>query len=284
MRLRYLLIIALLGAGAGERLWSQSIKGVKGKADTFWSRSQKFGFGFRLGPNVTIATITDKFDKPEFGTLPKSGYSIAGVMTMPLKEDYFFYTEMGYMKSGRIMKILDVDWKSDFTYNFITSSMGLTKAINIRWLKDIPGEIFLSVGPNINYMMSGKGNLLTQGNTSSFDLEFNNYDSGQWGDFSRNFVNKPNRFLFGIDLGIGGEAPLSAKQKLYAEFRFTWGHTNLGTRETTNKLEIVNYKDTMFCSLKTFSLNLIYTYEYDRRKSKQGKSTEKRSSGKYRRR
>lgn len=274
-------MLALLSSNPAE---GQSINGVKGKADTYWSRSQKIGFGLRAGPNVTLATITDKAAKPLFGTLPKSGFSIAGVMTMPLKENYSFYSELGYLRSGRIMKIIEMDWQSDFTYNFITTSMGLRRAVNIRLRDNLKGEIFLSVGPNINYLMGGKGKLITPGNDMDFDLEFNNYDEAQWGDFTRNFINDPNRFLFGIDMGIGGEAPLSDRQKLFAEFRFTWGHTNLGTRETVNKLEVLNYDDTLLCNLKTFSFNLIYTYTYDRRQSKQGKSTIRQPNRKPRRR
>lgn len=277
-----LLILACV-AGA-PKTFGQSIKGVKGKADTYWSKSQKIGFGFRIGPTTTVATVTDKFAKPLFSTLPKSGFVVAGVMTMPLKENYSFYSDLGYQRSGRIMKILDMGWQSDFTYHFLTTSMGLRREVDIRLNDNLKGQVYLHVGPNITYLMGGKGKLITQGQNLDFDLEFNNYDSGQWGDFSRNFINKPNRFLFGIDLGIGGEAPLSAKQKLFAEFRFTWGHTNLGSRESTNKLEILNYEDTLLCNLKTFSFNLIYTYTYDRRQSKQGKSTMRQSNRKPRRR
>lgn len=270
---------------------AQTRNGVKGKSDTYWSRSQKFGFGLRAGPTLTFATVTDRFEKPKFGTLPKSGFTLAGVMTMPLKEDYTFYTEAGYLRSGRIMKILEMGWQSDFTYHFLTTSMGLTRAVNIRLREDLQGELFLSVGPNITYLMGGSGKLITgsQGGTTNFNLDIHNrvatrQDSQRWGDFRNNYIYNPNRFLFGMDFSIGGEAPLGAKQKLFAEFRFTWGHTNLGTRETSNKLEIVNYDDTMFVNLKTVSFNLIYTYDYDRRKSMQGRSTESRTKNSKKRR
>ena len=284
-------LITLVFTAGALSTEAQTRNGIKGKSDTYWSRSQKFGFGLRAGPTLTFATVTDKFDKPKFGTLPKAGFTVAGVMTMPLREGYSFYTEAGYLKSGRIMKILETGWQSNFTYHFLTSSMGLTRGVNIRLREDLQGEFFFSIGPNITYMMGGSGKLITgsQGGTSEFDLKIKNRvatreDSQRWGDFRYNYIFNPNRFLFGLDMSIGGEAPLSAKQKLFAEFRFTWGHTNLGTRETSNKLEIVNYDDTMFVNLKTVSFNLIYTYDYDRRKSKQGKSTESRSSKNKKRR
>ena len=247
----------------------------KSKKQSYWSNSQKYDLGFRIGPNVTFQSVTDRERKDDFGSLPHPGYHFAGFVSFPLPANFSFFSEAGYMRGGRKMKIQDVQWQTDFTYHFLTGSMGLRKALNVNFAEGIEGEFFVNVGPNISYLMGGKGRISVPdgGPGTEFKIEFNNYDSADWGDFYRYFINKPNRVLFGLDLGIGAEAPITSKQKIFAEFRFTWGHTNLGTLQTENRLNILNFDDTMMVNLKTISFDLLYTFGFDRRQSKQGKST-----------
>lgn len=254
--------------------------GQKLKKDTYWSNTQKYGLGFKIGPTITIASVTNKPDKEILSTLPKIGFSASSQLTMPLKVGYTFAAELGYQRGGRKMKITESGWVVDYDYNFITTAMALRKTIPIALREDLKGEIYLGIGPNVSWLMGpGKGKIMTpNGGESKFDVEFNNYNPQAWGDFSKYFVNDPNRFLFGMDVSIGGDAPLNLKQKLYGEVRFTWGHTNLGTKETDTHLNILNFEDSMFVNLKTISFNLIYTYGFETRRNKQGKSTLKRKN------
>ncbi|MFM9075536.1 MAG: hypothetical protein ACKORJ_08245, partial [Bacteroidota bacterium] len=108
------------------------------------------------------------------------------------------------------------------------------------------------------------------------------WDETANGDLTTYFINKPNRFLFGLDLGLGTDIPVTRNQTIYAEVRMNWGHTNLGTGETTSRFNLLNFEDTMRVSLKTISLTGIYTFTYETRRSKQGKSTLKSPTRKRR--
>ena len=247
----------------------------KMKKDTYWSNTQKYGLGFKVGPTITIGSITNKADKELLSTLPKIGFNLSSELTMPLKGSYTFAAELGYQRGGRKMKITESGWVVDYDYNFITSAMALRKTIPIALREDLKGEIYFGVGPNVSWFIGpGRGKILTpNGGVSKFKIEYNNYDPDAWGDFTKYFVNDPNRLLFGLDLSIGGDAPLNLKQKLYGEVRFTWGHTNLGSNQTDTHLNILNFEDTMFVNLKTISFNLIYTYGFETRRNKKGGST-----------
>ena len=262
--------LLLFNATAG---WSQADKKIK--KDTYWSNTQKYSFGFRMGPTVTIGSITNKEDREILSTLPKTGFTASGILTMPLQKDFSFAAEVGYQRGGRKMKINESDWITDFDYNFLTSAMALRKTIGLNLREDLKGEIYFGVGPSVSWFIGpGDGKIITpNGGVSEFTTEYNNYDPNAWGDFNRYFVNDPNRLLFGLDLSLGGDAPINMKQKLYGEVRFTWGHTNLGTRQTDTHLNILNFEDTMFVNLKTISFSLIYTYGFETRRNKQGKST-----------
>ena len=250
----------------------------KMKKDTYWSNTQKYGLGFRIGPTITIGSINNKADKEILSTLPKFGFNLSSQLTMPLKGSYTFAAELGYQRGGRKMKITESDWVVDYDYNFITSAMALRKTIQIALREDLKGEIYFGVGPNVSWFIGpGRGKIITpNGGESKFKIEYNNYDPDAWGDFSRYFVNDPNRLLFGLDLSIGGDAPVNLKQKLYGEVRFTWGHTNLGTKQTDTHLNILNFEDTMFVNLKTISFSLIYTYGFETRRNNKGGSTLKK--------
>lgn len=247
------------------------------KKDTYWSNTQKFGVGFKIGPTVTIGSITNKPDKERLTALPKIGFNVSTELTMPLKGGFVFASEFGYQKGGRKMNIMESGWTVDYDYNFLTAAMALRKSMQIALREDLKGEIYFGVGPNISWFMGpGKGAINTpNGGYSPFTIEYNNFNPNVWGDFTRYFINDPNRFLFGLDLSIGGDAPLNLKQKLYGEVRFTWGHTNLGTRQTDTHLNILNFEDTMLMNLKTLSFNVIYTYGFETRKSKEGKTSKR---------
>lgn len=253
--------------------WSQANKKIK--KDTFWSNTQKYSFGFRLGPTLSVGSITNKADREILSTLPKVGFAASGILTMPLEKDFSFAAELGYQRGGRKMKINESGWITDFDYNFLTTSMALRKTIGINLREDLKGEVYFGIGPSVSrFMGPGKGKITTpNGGVSEFKIEYNNYDSVAWGDFSRYFVNAPNRSLFGMDFILGGDAPINMKQKLYGEVRFTWGHTNLGSNQTETRLNILNFEDTMFVNLKTISFSLIYTYGFETRSNKKGKST-----------
>ena len=259
------------------------------KKETFWGKTQKYGFGVRVGPSLTIPTITDKPQKGDFTAWPRAGYHIGGVVTMPLKLEYTFIAELGYDRLGRKWKAAETGWFYNYHYDLITASMALRRSINDIFKKELTEDVFFSIGPTVSFLVAGGGNLTTpNGAVTNFKMKMTDQDPVTWdktanGDLGTYFINKPNRILFGLDLGLGTDIPVTRNQTIYAEVRFNWGHTNLGTRETTNRFNLLNFEDTNQVNLKTISLTGIYTFTYETRRSRQGKSTLKSPSVKRRR-
>ncbi|MFM8348584.1 MAG: outer membrane beta-barrel protein [Bacteroidota bacterium] len=259
------------------------------KKETFWGKTQKYGFGLRAGPSISIPTITDFGQKDDFEPLPRTGYHIGGVVTMPLKLEYTFIAELGYDRVGRKWRSNETDWVYNYHYNLITASMALRRSVNDIFKKTLTEDLYFSIGPSVSYLAGGGGQLTTPNDaTTSFRMKLTDQNPVMWdetanGDLSTYFINKPNRFLFGLDLGLGTDIPVTRNQTIYAEVRMNWGHTNLGTGETTSRFNLLNFEDTMRVSLKTISLTGIYTFTYETRRSKQGKSTLKSPTRKRRR-
>lgn len=59
-----------------EHATAQANKKIK--KETFWGKTQKYGFGLRAGPSISIPTITDFGQKDDFSPLPKPDITSAG--------------------------------------------------------------------------------------------------------------------------------------------------------------------------------------------------------------
>jgi hypothetical protein len=232
--------------------------------------SQPFSVGVKAGPNLTIATYEDRDLQKKYKPTPVTGFFVGGFIKFPLKKDYSFASEFAYKVAGRKTHFNE-NWVNRATYQFIDLSMALRRSFQINLGKNIPAHYFFSVGPNIDYWLKGDGRVsVNPGGSSKYDVIFNKPPDA---NFFRNYYNDVNRWLFGIDLGIGGDAPLLRHQRIFAEVRFTWGHTYMGRKTSSSYMEIVGFDDNLRASFKTLSFVLTYALDLDLHDTKKGKST-----------
>ena len=243
--------------------------------------SQPFSIGVKAGPNVTLVTYEDRDLQKYFSPAPVPGYFVGGFIKFPLKKDYAFTAEFAYTKKGRKTNFNN-NWTNKANYHFVDASMALRRSFQVRLGKNIPAHYFFSVGPNIEYWLSGAGKVsVNPGGESKYEVVFNGTPDA---NFFRNYYNNVNRWLFGIDLGIGGDAPLMRHQRIFAEVRFTWGHTYMGRNGSSSYMEILNFEDNIRASFKTLSVVLTYALDLDLRNAKKGKSTKDKEVKRGRRR
>jgi len=231
---------------------------------------QNFSAGFKMGPSITWAMFGDKEAKDDFSSSPKLGYLIDGVIEFPLKNKYSFITEGGFKQAGRKIKFNDGTWQNNATYRFVDLSMALRKSFNVRIKKNVSTRCFVNAGPNINYWLSGNGNVKTTALGNKYDVIFNQTPDA---NFHHNYMNDVNRWLFAMDLGIGTDANITKTQRLLIELRFGYGHTYIGKKTGTSKLDILGFEDNIKANFKTLTLTGCYVFDFDLRKSKFGKST-----------
>ena len=242
-----------------------------------WSVSitygQNFSMGLKLGPSVTWSAFADKEAKQNFNSEPKVGYIIDGIISFPLKKNYSFFSEFGFKQSGRKIKFNDDTWENNANYRFIDLSMALRKSFNVRIKKDVSTRCFFNAGPNINYWLDGKGKIKTQALSSAYEVIFNQEPNA---NFRHNYMNDVNRWLFGIDLGVGTDANITKTQRLLFELRFTYGHTYLGKKTGSSTIDLLGFQDNIKSNFKTLTFTACYFFDFDMRKSKFGKSTKDR--------
>lgn len=239
--------------------------------------AQKYSIGIRAGGTLNWASFRDKDQKDTFSVKPSTGFTVGALIGFPLKNNYSVIIEGGFSQKSRVIKENTL-LENHSTYRFVDGSLLLRKAYKFQLGENIPADWFFNIGPEVGYWLSGKGYFTAGGPHYPYQIEF---DRTPDGDLKYLYYNSANRWFFGLVVGVGMKAPLKNKTAISAELRFTSGHTNLGsnkyqypTREWYASL--LNYNDTMRMNLKTISLSVAYTYDFDKVEARKGKSTVKK--------
>ena len=247
--------------------------------------AQKYTVGFRVGGTLNWASFRDKDQKDTFAVRPSKGFTIGALVGFPLKNNYSVIIEGGFSQKSRTIK--DDLLQNRSTYQFVDGSLLLRKSYKVGLGKDIPGEWFVNIGPEVSYWLSGKGYFTSVekgGPKYPYQIKFDKVPDGNLNSLYYNGVNK---MFFGIVLGVGLKAPLKNNNFITTELRFVSGHTNFGQ----NKYQypprewysaILNFNDTLRMNMKLISLSVAYTFDFDKVESLKGRSTLKKKLKKSR--
>jgi Inosine-uridine nucleoside N-ribohydrolase len=228
---------------------------------------QKFSIGIKAGPSVTLGVYPESEQRDRFTAQPKFGYGGAFFINFPLsRTNYTFLAEAGYAVRGRKAKLYEGGFINSQTFQFAEMSMALRRSFNLKIVESIPSKWFINIGPNIQYWVSGKGKFVE----TKYDIKFNEPPDG---NLYINYLTNPNRWLFGIDVGFGADAPINNRQRVRVEIRGTFGQTYLGKKESNSSYATLAWEDTLKTNLKTISITGAYTLDFDMRAMKMGKST-----------
>ena len=234
--------------------------------------AQKFTIGAKAGPLMGWANFGDKDDKEQFTHKPVFGYYGAGIVIFPLKNNYSLQTEFGFSQQGRKITFYEGTWVTKATYYFLDGSMALRRSFKVNFGPNIPAEWFVDIGPRINYWLGGHGNVNAGGSYDYTILFAKMPDEPVSPDFNKMYIVDENRWLFGIDIGVGFKAPLKNKSSILTELRFTSGHTYYGTPYSASN-RTLGFTDNLRSNQKTISLTVAYLLDIDMRLRRTGKST-----------
>lgn len=237
-------------------------------------KAQSFSLGVKAGPLVSRSVIADKYDRDFFSQRTKLGFMAAGLIIFPMKDNYSFETEAGVSQRGRKILSNDDTWTNNATYYFADASMMLRKSFPFYLRKNVPSKWFVNVGPNVSYWYSGKGEIGINSFTK-YEVVFGpmpEQPPGTGPDFDKMYLDNVNRWLFGINFGVGFVAPLKRSQKLLTELRFTSGHTFYGETNSAS-MRALGFSDNMRANEKYLSLTAAYIFDFNLQEGRKGKST-----------
>jgi hypothetical protein len=233
------------------------------------SSAQKFSLGVRAGASRTWSVFGDREDRSEFYHNGVNGFSGGGFIQFPLKKDYSCQIEAGYSHRGRKISAKDDSIPNQAVYRFADAALILRKSFNLHFIKNVPSKFYAGLGPQVSYWLSGKG-LLNDDERFAYTLVFNKPYSNEFD--AKMYLNDVNRWLFGINLCLGFEAPVKSTQRIAGEIRFTSGHTFYGAKNSANYFAL-GFKDNLRSNEKTLAFLMTYTFDFDLQRAKTGKST-----------
>lgn len=244
--------------------------------------AQKFSLGVKGGASLTWPGFGDKEAKDVFNRKLKPGYHAGFIIGFPLKDNYNLILEGGASRKGRIITFNESpEWENNMSMYMTDMSMLLRRSFRFMLRKDTPAEGFINIGPEINYWLNSSGYVrATDGPKYKYDVVFGedaNPDVG--GDYTLS-LQRVNRWLFSLGVGVGLKAPLGNNRFITTELRFLSGHTYLGKSDSAWMERFIwgdgGMQDTMKTNLKTVSLNVAYTVDIDLKEKRKGKSTIKK--------
>jgi len=257
---------------------------------THLTYAQKFAVGIKAGATLSKGSFGDKDDNDDFTNSWAPGYFGAGLINLRLKNSFSFQTEAGYSIRGRKIEFNEDTWHNVANYHFLDASMLLRKSYPLKWSRNAKGNWFFNVGPKISYWLNGKGAVATGGTyvdpvdgltkistADSYDyrVKFEKEpEEPDAPDFDTMYLSDVNRWLFGLDVGIGVNAPTKALQRFIVELRYTTGQTFYGGKNGAFN-RTLGFKDNLRANEKIFSLSIDYTINRVYKEGQKGKSTKK---------
>jgi hypothetical protein len=239
------------------------------------SYGQKFTVGLKLGGNTNWAAYGDKESKDTFDTKTFYGYSAGFQIGFPLKNDYNLMLEGAYSKRGRKVGFQSdgAQWIHTIDRQMIEASMLLRKSFKFQLYRNVPGEWFINIGPDIGYWFAGNGRLQTNDNEPfEYTVKWN---EPQTDNFYYMYYNGVNRWYFGLAFGGGLKTSLRNNQRIAVELRYISGHTYLGNYNSAY-INIPNFYNNMKTNMKSLNLSVTYFLEFDVQEGRKGKSTVKK--------
>ena len=235
-------------------------------------RAQKYSLGVRAGASVTWPSFGDKEAKEEFSRGFKPGYHAGVFILFPLKNHYDLVLEGGASQKGRILRFNDDQWRNNLTLYMADMGMQLRRSFTFTLKKNTPADAFIGLGPEIYHWFHAKGRIVVEGKDYPYELKMDELPSG---DYKVMHLKDVNDWLFGLGIGFGLKAPLGPGRSLTTEVRYVSGHTFLGKKDSAS-LYVLGFSDTFKTNLKTLSISVAYSYDFDRIQRKKGKSTIKK--------
>lgn len=235
-----------------------------------FSYGQKYSVGIKAAPVFSWPSFANKEIKDTLSRGLRGGFTVGALVSFPMKNKFDFIAEAGYSQKGKRTRFNEVI-VNRATFTSFDATLLLRKSFTFRLEKNIPSDVYFNIGPDINYWTKGKGEFTGGGKWYPYTIAFND----SVGTIHEMAVERVNRWLFGLVVGVGIKAPLLGHQKIGLEVRFVSGHTYLSEERDIDQqhFPILDFVDTYKHNMKSVSLIVTYTLDFDVQRSRKGKST-----------
>lgn len=250
---------------------------------SFTSSAQIIWTGLKVGAQLGNVKVDDPHfpDTVKIGST-SVGYSAGAVIAFKVKNRYFLHTEYLYsVKSKSLTGKIDPDLKDKTTYHYIEVPILFTMQFKSQLGKGREFKWFMGAGPNLAYLLGGKG-VLTSGALIENNISELRYKIKFGSRPDRNhpehiYYTNANRFQFGINLGAGLLIEPVRRHKAIIDVRYTFDQTLFG-KVHADYLIPNDYHDNLRFRNRALKVSLMYLIEsnLNKKSRNKGKSTIRR--------
>ncbi|MEQ9401946.1 MAG: outer membrane beta-barrel protein [Cyclobacteriaceae bacterium] len=249
----------------------------------------QYWFGPKIGVNyVNPVYQDDSVEDDLFDVDNDFDFQFGAALNYTATDLYSVYTEIVYERMNRNLKSkptnnFQIDSKA--TNSFITIPVMLRVSLG-----HVPFHYYVNGGPKISYWLSSKGTLFLPSFEENIDPDTNEpipfeykvvFNSSDIGDGNVE-LEDANRLQFGLTAGAGAFFDLANGARLMVDFRYTFGHSNLGfdTKDGNFDFPDDNYVESFEYTMNTISVSVGYLIGYNAEFKRKGRSTDEKSNKK----
>lgn len=247
---------------------------------------QAFWFGAKVGAGFLLNDYQSKTYKDTYNFTSDPSFNAGIVFGYSGSPKYGVHTELYFQQTHRkLTEDPDADilpLVSEATYNHLVIPVLMQYKLSIdpRW------KVFAAAGPRLGYWLGGNLDI-----TSDELVEFGDSDMISYSikarpqrsnedTESRNlYIAKPNRLQYGLIVSIGTMFDMKEYQRIVADVRLTWMHSNYGFNDDSQPV-LSEYEENFEFRQHSLMFSLGYVFGYDPVFARKGKSTQKRKNKK----
>lgn len=253
--------------------------------------SAQYWFGPKIGLNYINPIYQDKTIEDDLDVDDDFDINVGFALNYAATDVYSIYGEVIYERVNRNLQSKFSNSANPITIQSNTTNQFITIPLMLRVsLGKAPFHYYVNGGPKVSYWLGGKGEYLlpsfqeevaldpVAGNGSPLQpLEYKlTFNSNRDNEEDVLLVSEPNRFQFGLVVGTGILFDLLSGSRLMLDFRYTFGHSNMGFDSEEDVWFVHkddNYVESFEYSLNIASISVAYLFEYDTGFKRKGRST-----------
>lgn len=222
--------------------------------------------GPKIGGHMGKVAFDNKLYEDQFNSNINFGFNAGGAITFPVSEPVTLHVEIIGSRKGKDLGIPQESLKNIANYYY------LEMPIMMRY-KILPQQgIFLGIGPNLSYWLTGNGRISNIQETSTpidYGITF-----GSEGSPDDLLIADANRLQLGLLIGLGTLVQVGEDRTLLLEARLELGHSHLADAQGGN-IEELEFFDNLESKHQIISFNLGYFWSIHKKNAKKKSHTYK---------
>ncbi len=248
----------------------------------------QYWIGPKFGYHYVIHDYQDESYENQYDIGNTFGWEAGLAVTYEASERYSVHGELYYDKIGKdITNSQSTNYAIESTanYHFISAPILLRVTLGHS-----PVHYYINGGPKLSYWLGGNGTIFADGGQEEPRFDYNL--AFRTSDVDLNdrtyLVEAPNRLQYALTAGAGFYLDLRTGARLMVDFRYMWGHSNMGfTSEAPdfdsrtlvfgNPADIPEsgYQENYEYTQNMLTVAVAYQFEYNAQLKRKGGSTSK---------